>query len=250
MQTDRTTDRPPTRPKLGVVTPLANEEATIEAHLDGVLVHLQPHDRLFCVLDRVCKDRTRELIQGRAERDARVVLVWAPENRCVVDAYVRGYREALAAGCEWILEMDGGSSHLPEQIPQFLQGMAEGYDYVGGSRFMRGGCHRSPWTRVLISWGGGVLSNGLLGTRMTDMTGGFECFRRPALEYVLARGIMSRANFFQTEIRFFMHRFRWLEVPIRYTNPNYSLGRAGLKEAFRNLWRLRQLRQSEPPPAA
>ena len=117
--------------RLGVVTPLANEEHS------GLRV-ARPHpfqlgadDRVFCVLDHVSKDRTREMVAARADRDPRVVLVWAPENRCVVDAYFRGYRAALAAGCRWILEMDGGLSHQPEEIPQFIRAMEQGYDYVG-----------------------------------------------------------------------------------------------------------------------
>jgi len=237
---------PTPRPKLGIITPLSNEEATIEHFLDRALVHLQTHDRIFCVLDNACKDRTRSIIAERSSRESRVVLVWAPENRAVVDAYFRGYRAAFEHGCEWILEMDGGLSHLPEEIPLFIGGMERGYDYVGGSRFMKGGSHRSPWTRVLISWGGTVLAKWLLNSRMTDMTSGFECFNRAAMGLVLQRGVASKANFFQTEIRLMMHQFRWLEVPITYQNEKYLVGRSSLRESFRILWRLRRTQKLRP----
>jgi hypothetical protein len=224
--------------RLGVVTPLANEEATIGELLDRALAHLTADDRIFCVLDNVSKDRTRELISARAAADPRVVLVWAPENRCVVDAYFRGYRAALAAGCKWILEMDGGLSHQPEAIPLFVREMEKGYDYVGGCRFMPGGGYTGPWSRYVISRGGGQLANLLLGTHMRDMTGGFECFSRRALIAVLEKGVRSRAHFFQTEIKLLMHEFKWTEVPIHYRNPSKSVGKASLKEAFRNLFAL------------
>ena len=246
----------PERRKLGLLTPLANEESCIHGFLDRVLVQLLPSDRIYCVLDTVCKDRTKDFVHERARSDPRIKLVWAPENRCVVDAYVRGYREALAGGAEWILEMDAGLSHLPEQIPQFIRGMEVGYDYVGGSRYLAGGCHRSPCTRILVSRGGTWLANLLLRTKMTDMTSGFECFTREALEYVLDRGILSRAGFFQTEIRFMTHRFKWLEVPINYTNAQYSLGRNSIREAFVNLWKLYRNRayylgkEAPGPPSA
>jgi dolichol-phosphate mannosyltransferase len=226
------------RPKLGVVTPLANEESNIREFLRRVLIHLQNHDRVYCVLDNACNDRTRNIVEEISKRDQRVVLVWAPENRSIVDAYFRGYRTAFDDGCEWILEMDAGFSHLPEELSQFINGMIHGYDYVGGSRFMAGGRHRSPWTRVLVSWGGCVLSNLLLQTRMTDMTSGFECFNRKAMSLLLQQGVASKANFFQTEIRFAMHQFHWLEVPITYQNHNYRLGRSSLREAICILWQL------------
>ncbi len=235
------------RGKLGIVTPLANEEQTIRELVRRVLAHLLPQDRMFCVLDNMCKDNTKTILATIAAEDPRVVVVWAPENRCVVDAYFRGYREAFQTGCDWILEMDGGLSHLPEEIPLFINGMEKGFDYVGGSRFMRGGSHKSPWTRVVISKGGTILTNWLLQTRMTDMTSGFECFNRKAMDLVLTRGVRSKANFFQTEIRYLMHQLRWLEVPISYQNEYYRIGRASLGESFRILWDLYRAK-GQPKP--
>ncbi len=226
------------RPKLGIVVPLANEEATIRDFIRRVVVHLQPHDRLFCVLDNMCKDQTKSIIAECAKVDPRVTLVWAPKNRCVVDAYFAGYRAAFDDHCEWILEMDGGFSHLPEEIPLFIAGMEQGFDFVGGCRYMKGGTHDSPWTRVFISKGGSVLTRFLLKSKMVDMTSGFECFGRSAMAHLLAHGVKSRANFFQTEIRHMMHQFKWLEVPINYQNTVFRVGRSSLREAFRILWSL------------
>jgi dolichol-phosphate mannosyltransferase len=226
------------RVRLAVVIPLANEQNSVERLLERVTTQLGKDDRVFCVVDRASRDETRARIEAYGRRDPRVVLVWAPENRCVVDAYFRGYREALAAGSEWILEMDGGLSHEPEQIPAFVRAMQQGFDYAGGSRFMRGGSHRGSASRRLISWGGTVLTNALLGTRMRDMTSGFECFSRAALSRVVETGVASRAHFFQTEIRIMMHEVRWTEVPIRYTNPSKSVGSKSLRESFSILWKL------------
>jgi dolichol-phosphate mannosyltransferase len=234
-----------TRPKLGIATPLANEELTINDFLTRLIVHLQPHDRIFCVLDNMCKDRTKEIISEWSARDPRVVLVWSPQNRCVVDAYFAGYRAAYADGCEWILEMDGGMSHLPEEVPQFIAAMSNGYDYVGGSRYRAGGSHHSPLNRVLVSHGGTILTKILLKAQMTDMTSGFECFNRKAMGQVLERGVASRANFFQTEIRFMMHQFRWTEVPITYHNDHYSIGRSSIREAFKILWTMYRSEQKK-----
>jgi dolichol-phosphate mannosyltransferase len=231
--------------RLGVAVPLANEERTVEEFLSRLLIQLTAEDRIFCVVDRASKDNTRQLVEARAAQDTRVRLVWAPENRCVVDAYFRGYREALAADCRWVLEMDGGLSHQPEELPQFVRAMERGYDYAGGCRFMEGGSYAGPLSRFLISRGGTVLANLLLGTRMKDMTSGFQCFSRRALEAVLARGVRSRAHFFQTEIKFLLRGWKWVELPIRYRNPSKSVGMGSLKEAFRNLWALRREAQAQ-----
>ena len=232
-------------PMMGVVVPLANEEDNIDEFLRRVLVQINSRDKVFCVVDTVSRDRTRDRVEQYATRDPRVVLVWAPENQSVVDAYFRGFREALAAGCEWILEMDGGVSHLPEEIPKFISAMQTGVDYAGGSRFLPGGSHNSRYSRYLLSRGGTLLANLLLGTRMRDMTSGFECFNRRALSYVVSRGVRSRSHFFQTEIRYMMHFWKWLEVPITYSNPSKRVGPRSVLDAVQNLWRLYQRARRE-----
>jgi len=230
--------------RLGVVVPMANEETTVEDFLSRVLAQLAANDRVFCVLDNACHDGTRVLVEAASRADGRVQLIWAPENRCVVDAYFRGYREAVTAGCAWILEMDAGLSHSPEQIPRFIQAMQAGADYAGGSRFIPGGSHSGSWYRYAVSKGGTVLTNSLLGTRMHDMTSGFECFTREALSYVIDRGVKSRAHFFQTEIRYMMHGWNWVEVPIDYSAPSSAVGRSQLLESLRILFALRRERKS------
>lgn len=215
--------------------PLANEEKTVSGFIDQVLKYLGKDDRVFCVLDKVSRDLTRAILEQKSKDDGRVQVVWAPENRCVVDAYMRGYHAALDGGAQWILEMDGGMSHRPEDIPKFVQAMEEGYDFAAGCRFMPGGGFHGSIKRQLISRGGTMLTHVLLGARMRDMTSGFECFTREALESVLRRGIRSRAHFFQTEIKYHLRHWRWKEIPIHYANPSDSVGRSSLKDAFVNL---------------
>ena len=124
--------------------------------------------------------------------------------------------------------------------------MRGGVDFAAGSRFAPGGKYRGPATRYLISWGGTVLANLMLGTRMKDMTSGFECFTRRAMEHVVDTGTRSRAHFFQTEIRFMLRNWSWTEVPITYTNPSKRLGKASLREAWRNLLALRREAKGNP----
>ena len=77
------------------------------------------------------------------------------------------------------------------------------------------------------------------------MTSGFELFSRETLCMVLDRGIHSRAHFFQTEIKTYCRNLKFVEVPITYRSASPRLGLSALKEAFRQLWRLFQLRLKE-----
>jgi dolichol-phosphate mannosyltransferase len=74
---------------------------------------------------------------------------------------------------------------------------------------------------------------------MRDMTSGFEMFSRHAMEQVLSSGVQSRANFFQTEIKYLLRDWRWIEVPINYRSTNSRVAAGSIREALGNLWKLR-----------
>jgi dolichol-phosphate mannosyltransferase len=232
---------------LGVVCPMASEEETAIRFVDEVLEQCLAKGFasiiFFAILDRACKDRTFELLQVHSKQQPLLRVVWAPENKSVVDAYVRGYREALGSGCDWILEIDAGFSHQPKDIPQFFDKMSEGYDCVFGNRF---GAQANSWKgsfkRLIISRGGTLLSAPLVGMKLTDMTSGFVLFSRAGLETVLERGIKSRGPFFQTEIKAYCRNLNITEVPIHYCAPSHHIGSTALKDSFINLWRLYRLR--------
>ena len=226
---------------------MANEDATAVDFVNEVIARCEAEGfnsiNFFAVLDKACKDNTVELLRQLEKKQLSLRVVWAPENKGVVDAYVRGYREALATGCDWILEIDAGYSHQPSDIPQFFARMKEGYACVFGSRFCEGGrIEEGSFKRHVISRGGTLLANLVLGTKLKDMTSGFELFSRAVLQQVLDRGIRSRGPFFQTEIKTYCRNLPLVEVPIHYRAPSHDLNNATLKDAFINLYRLLRLR--------
>jgi len=226
---------------LGIVCPMANERSTAVEFVNAVLEQCMGFKSVtfFAVLDNACKDGTVDLLKELQSKLPELKVIWAPENRCVVDAYVRGYREALNADFDWILEIDASFSHQPSQIPQFFDKMADGFDCVFGSRFCKGGKFtEAPLSRYFISYVGSVLTNFLLGTKLKDMTSGFEMFTNAALRKVLEKGISSRGHFFQTEIKTYCRNMRIIEVPIHYRAPSQNVDVTVIIDAFNNLFRL------------
>ncbi len=92
------------------IVPMANEAADFAAFM-GVLRPLLDRlgsGKIYFVLDNASKDNTLALCQAVSAADARFVTVFAPENKNVVDAYLKGLRVAYEAGHEIIIEMDAG----------------------------------------------------------------------------------------------------------------------------------------------
>jgi dolichol-phosphate mannosyltransferase len=116
--------------------------------------------------------------------------------------------------------------------------MAQGYDCVFGTRFGAGGSIEAPLVRRTVSRGGTWLTNLLLGTRLTDMTSGYQVYRRQVLEEILAKGIEPSTHFFQTEMKAYARKYRVTEVPIRYSVPSDSVKGATILDSLRLLGRL------------
>lgn len=224
-----------------IVMPVANEEATMGQILDDILN--LPYDNLhiYPVIDSFSKDRTEEIIRDRERKSSRVKCIFYQESRGVISCYLEGFRQALLDGAQRILEMDGGGSHLPSEIPQFLEKLDEGYDCVFGSRFMEGGSMREqPLYRRVLSQGGTVLANFVLGTELKDMTSGFEGFQRNILENMDLSKFLSSGHMYQTEMRYYCRNYRTIEVPIHYTGTASSLKASSVTEALKILFMLKK----------
>lgn len=224
-----------------IVMPVANEEATMGAVLDKILQ--LPYDNLYIyvVMDNYSTDRTKDIVREYECRTDKVKLVFHHTSTGVISCYLEGFRWALRDGAEQVIEMDGGGSHLPEEVPQFIEKLGEGYDCVWGSRFVPGGgISNHPFYRRFLSSGGTVLANAVLGTRLKDMTSGFEAFKRSVLENMNLEEFLSTGHMYQTEMRYYCRSYRTVEVPIHYVGSESSFRFKVVVEAIKILFELKK----------
>lgn len=224
-----------------IIMPVANEEASMGEIIEQVL--MLPYDNLYLylIIDSYSKDRTEEIIRSFEVKTNRVKCIFYKESKGVISCYFEGYRQALKDGAEFIIEMDGGGSHSPKEIPQFIERLEEGYECVWGSRFIPGGdISHQPFYRRVLSGGGTILANMILGTKLKDMTSGFEAFQREVLEKYDFDRFLSTGHMYQTEMRFYCRGYRTVEVPIHYIGGASSLKFKSVKEALVILFRLKK----------
>ncbi|MCX6190010.1 MAG: glycosyltransferase [Bacteroidetes bacterium] len=218
-----------------LVVPLANESSdfvTFTSRVIEVLDRLES-GTVYFIVDHVSKDNTLDLCNALSGKDQRFVTVWSPENKNIVDAYLKGYRVAHEQGHDFIIEMDAGLSHDPRAIPMFLRVLNEGNECAFGCRFMNGGSiWDSSFKRTFISKTGTYLSNFLLGTSYDDMTSGFQGFHASVVDEILKFKLHSKAHFYQTELRYLLRRKRYIEVPIHYRAPSPSISKKAITNSI------------------
>ena len=221
------------------VIPMANEEEDFApfVQLLSEVMDVLEGGKMYFVLDNASKDRTLELARELEKKDNRFEVVWAPQNRSVVDAYINGFRHAYDKGHQLIIEMDAGLSHDPRALPMFLRVLNEGNECAFGSRFINGGSMGdSPFKRRMLSKTGTVLANMLLGTHLKDMTSGYQGFHRDVIGAILDYQLLSKAHFYQTELRYLLRHRRIFEVPIHYKAPSPRVSQSAISNANKTLW--------------
>jgi dolichol-phosphate mannosyltransferase len=131
--------------RVSLAVPLYNEEAVIPelvrrttAVLDGVAGG--PHE--IVLVDDGSSDRTLELLEQAAEKDARIVVVSLSRNF--------GHQTALAAALDQVsgdvaILLDGDLQDPPEAVPTLLDWYQQGYDVVYVRRVNR---KESWWLRA------------------------------------------------------------------------------------------------------
>jgi dolichol-phosphate mannosyltransferase len=222
-----------------IVIPLANEAEDLQALIRAVteVLNRLSSGQVYLVVDRASKDNTLGLCQRLSDQDPRFITIYEPLNRHVVDAYLRGYRAACEQGHEFIVEMDAGLSHDPAALPLFLEAYRKGYDCVFGSRFMKGGSMSdSGLKRKTLSLTGTWLSNVLLGTRLRDMTSGYQGFKHDVVKAILDHGLRSTGHFYQTEVRYLLRYKKQLEVPIHYKAPSPRVSAGSIRNSVHLLF--------------
>jgi len=164
--------------KTVVVIPTYNERETIAPLIRAVLgqqQHLADFALTVLVVDSQSRDGTVESVRQLSE-EAPVQLLELQE---------RGLGLALARAQEWaverlgadvIVQMDADFSHDPGSLPSILSDIAQGYDLVLGSRYIKGGgIQEWPLNRRILSRGANLVIRLLTGKwQVHDWTSGYR----------------------------------------------------------------------------
>ena len=234
-----------------VCLPTYNERENLEAMVSA-LGEVLPAESRILVIDDNSPDGTGEIADRLAAERDDVEVLHRPRKEGLGPAYLAGFRRALELGADLVLEMDCDFSHDPADVPRLVAAAAEA-DLVLGSRYVAGGGTRD-WGRLrrLISRGGSLYAQVLLGVPVRDLTGGFKCYRRAVLEAIDLDAIESKGYAFQIETTYRALRagFRVVEVPIVFADREVGGSKMSNAIVLEAIWKVPALRLSRLRPRA
>lgn len=229
-----------------VVIPTYNEADNLAA-LAAELWALPIPGLEILVVDDDSPDGTGRVADELAERQpGRLDVIHRPGKGGLGTAYLEGFRRALAAGADVIVQMDADFSHSPAYIPKMIEALRE-HDVVVGSRYVAEGRLDDRWGvgRYLLSWwANSVYTRLLLNVKVKDATAGFKAWRRETLLGIGLDRIRSNGYVFQVEMAYVAERlaYRVLEIPIYFEDRRVGHSKMTIPVKLEAAWRVWEVR--------
>jgi len=235
-------------PQSLIVVPTYNERDNVPGIADQLLAALPGTDLLF--VDDNSPDGTGDLLDEIAKTQPRLHVMHRAGKLGLGTAYVEGFTWGLERGYEYLFEMDADGSHDPSYLATMLALAEDGADVVIGSRYVPGG-GTANWGlgRRVLSKGGSLYARSVLGVDVRDLTAGFMCWRRSALEAIELGTVTSNGYSFQIEMKYraLQKGLRLVETPIVFVDRRVGqskMSRAIFVEGLLKVWALRFRRRS------
>ena len=226
-----------------VIVPTYNERENLPRKVPQILAQDSCIDVL--VVDDGSPDGTGDIAAEMAAADPRVHVLRRTAKDGLGAAYLAGFAWGLERAYSLLFEMDADVSHPPEALGRMIE-MASSWDVVIGSRYVDGRITVSNWPmgRLLISYFGSWYARAITRMPIRDATGGFNCWRREALEAIDLTRIRSNGYAFQIELKFraFKKGLRMIEIPILFTerdSGDSKMSKRIVREAIWRVWWLK-----------
>lgn len=202
-----------------VIIPTFNEMQTIAGVTQRVREAIPNADIL--IVDDNSPDGTGQWAADQASADPHFHLLSGTAKAGLAQAYLRGFTWAFSRDYTHVCQLDGDGSHLPEDLARMVERAAypDKPDLVIGSRWTAGGVVENwPKNREILSRGGNLYINAMLGLSVADATAGIRVWKVDFLRSLNLASVSPRGYYFQVEMTKLARRAGGLiiELPITF----------------------------------
>ncbi|MDD3236770.1 MAG: polyprenol monophosphomannose synthase [Candidatus Gastranaerophilales bacterium] len=227
--------------KVIIILPTYNESSNIKDFLEAVLNEIELIERntffeiKVLIIDDYSPDGTAKIVSELAKKQDKINILMN-KNRGLGNAYIVGIEYAMAnLSADVIMQMDSDFSHRPDEIKNLLKGIEEGYDFVIGSRYIKGGSIHRNWgyLRVLNSKIGNLFAHVIAGIQgVKDCTSGFRAIQVNILKEIDLPNTKTSGYGFLMEIllKSYKKNAKIKEIPIRFEERKSGLSKIRIND--------------------
>jgi dolichol-phosphate mannosyltransferase len=237
--------------KLAIAIPTYNEATNVKKLLPAIHKSLADYPKLDCtvfIIDDNSPDGTADIAETVGKKlktkAFHVEVIRRKRKEGLGKAYVFAFHKLLERKFDYILQMDADLSHNPKYLPHFLDA-TQTADFVVGSRYVKGGDTPDwSWNRKLLSRGGNLYTRLMLGSQITDYTGGFNLFSVGLLHAVNLNNLQDAGYGFLIELKYraLQNSHGVVQVPIVFMDRAHGESKLPNNIIIKNLMLVAQIR--------
>jgi dolichol-phosphate mannosyltransferase len=243
--------------KIVVIIPTYNERENIERMIEVLEKEIFPktknHQMEILVVDDKSPDGTADVVRQKMKRYSNINLSLG-EKEGLGAAYKRGMKYAMGnMEADAVIEFDADFQHNPKYIVDLVKKFDEGYDYVIGSRFVKGGSIPKDWSfyRKFLTRYGGLFSRAVLFfpqiNRVKDTTTGLKLTRVKNVLDKVDFSKISSGFFYKTQMLYQIVNMgaRIVEIPIQFRLREKGESKISFKDVIRTFVGVIKLRLTD-----
>src|SRR3989338_10605265 len=209
-----------------IVIPTYNEAQNIQKLIEDIFEiknQISKWKLKVLIVDSHSPDNTSSIIKNLQKQNKNIYLLQTKKEG-LGKAYVTGFKYSLKNLDPYVLfEMDADLSHDPAKIPNFLNEIENGADFVIGTRYSKGGSIPKDWAyhRKLFSvLGNIVIRLGFAKLNISDWTSGYRAIKSWVVKQSVDKVDKYSGYVFQvaTLDEAIKNNAKVVEIPINFTD--------------------------------
>lgn len=216
--------------KVVVIIPTYNEVENTKKMIDtlsDVFAQIKDHDMHLLYVDGNSPDGTADVVKEKQKKYKWLHLLIETKKEGLGMAYAKGMTHAMEKlKADWLMEFDADFQHPPEDLPRLVAEINNGYDYILGSRYIKGGSIPKTWgfSRKFLSVVGNIVARiTLIMPQIHDVTGGFKLSRvKGFMDGFDFSTLLSKSFAYKIHLLFYMVKkgAKVKEVPFHFKSRN------------------------------
>jgi len=222
----------PFKKKVLVFTATYNEVENIHTLINKIK-KFNPQVHIL-IIDDNSPDGTALVIKTLKKKLKNLYLIIRKKKEGLDSAHKLGYDYAIKKKYDYLITMDADLSHDPKKINDFIKNLSN-FEFVIGSRYMKGGKCLMKGKRLLLSKYGNLIIKKILNINLTEFTTSFRGFNLKRLNKFNLNKVKTKGySFFMgTVFEIYNRGYSITEIPIVFKDRTSGVSKIPKMEIFR-----------------